>query len=86
MAEPFPEDFKMPVMKLYEGLTDPINHFKSYCTWMKVQRATPNIKCQAFKLTLTGTVLEWFRSLQPRSIAYFDQLRTNFVRWFIGNP
>ena len=84
LAEPFPEDFKMPVMKQYEGLTDPINHFESYRTWMNVRRASPNIKCQAFGLTLTGAALEWFHSLQPRSIASFGQLRTEFVNRFIG--
>ena len=82
LAEPFPEDFKMPVIKQYEGLTDPISHFEIYRTWMNVRRATPNIKCQAF--TLSGIALEWFRGLKPRSIASFDQLRTEFISQFIG--
>ena len=85
LAEPFPENFKMPATKQYEGLTDPVNHFESYRTWMNVRRATPSIKCQAFELTLTGTALEWFRSLQPRSIDSFDQLRAEFISRFIGH-
>ena len=36
LAEPFPKDFKMSVIKQYDGLTDPINHFESYRTWMNV--------------------------------------------------
>ena len=45
MAEPFLEDFKMLAIKQYEGLTDPINHFESYRTWMNMRRASLNIKC-----------------------------------------
>ena len=84
LAEPFPEDFKMPTIKQYEGLTDPISHFESYRTWMNVHKVTPNTKCQAFELTLSGIALAWFRGLKPRSIASFDQLRTEFVIRFIG--
>ena len=51
---------------------------------MDVRRASPNIKCQAFELTLSGIALEWFRGLKPRSITSFDQLRTEFVSRFIG--
>ena len=36
LAEQFLEDFKILVMKQYEGLMNPINHFESYYTWMNV--------------------------------------------------
>ena len=82
LAEEFPEDFKMPTLKQYDGEGNPVNHLTTFQTWMTIRRASPNIKCQAFPLTLTDTAYEWFQSLKPGSISSYEQLKEEFLARF----
>ena len=85
LAEEFPEDFKMPQIKAYDGKTDPLDHIETYRTWMNIRRASASLKCQAFPLTLTGAARQWFRSLKPGTISSFDQMKREFLGRFIGS-
>ena len=85
LNEEFPEDFKMPQIKAYDGKTDPLDHIETYRTWMNVRRASASLKCQAFPLTLTGAARQWYRSLKPGTIGSFEQLKGEFLSRFIGS-
>ena len=85
LVEEFPEDFKMPQIKPHDGKTDPLDHIETYRTWMNVRRASASLKCQAFPLTLTSAACQWYRSLKRGTIGSFNQLKGEFLGWFIGS-
>ena len=82
LAEEFPEDFKMPTLKQFDGEGNPVSHLTSFQTWMSIRRASSSIKCQAFLLTLTDTAYDWFQSLKPGSISSYEQLKEEFLARF----
>ena len=82
LAEEFPEDFKMPTLKQYDGEGNPVSHLTTFQTWMSIRRASSSIKCQAFPLTLTDIAYDWFQSLKPGSISSYEQLKEEFLARF----
>uniref|UniRef100_A0A803P431 Uncharacterized protein n=1 Tax=Cannabis sativa TaxID=3483 RepID=A0A803P431_CANSA len=53
METPLPENFKMPHIELYEGMTNLQTHLAKYDNMIKVARVRDDAKCLCFSLTLT---------------------------------
>ena len=84
MAVPLPDKFKMPVLKHYDGTTDPTDHLEKYTSWMYLHGISEAIMCRAFDSTLEGNAKRWFRRLPEGSIFGWDQLQRMFLNNFIG--
>lgn len=82
MIAPFPESFKMPKMKKYDGTSDPDVHLMLFNAQMLTIKASDRIKCRAFPTTLEGSVLVWYSRLPPLSIHNFDELKPKFNAYF----
>ncbi|XP_019178989.1 PREDICTED: uncharacterized protein LOC109174180 [Ipomoea nil] len=83
MAQPYPLDLQVPGNKEYDGRTDPEVHVNTYYGNMLMMGVSDAVMCRAFYSTLTGRATEWFRSLQPGSIADFATLAMKFNRKFV---
>ena len=84
MAAPLPDKFKMPILKHYDGTTDPSDHLERYTSWMYLHGVSDAIVCRAFDSTLEGNAKRWFRKLPEGSIFSWDQLQRLFLTNFIG--
>ncbi|XP_019176294.1 PREDICTED: uncharacterized protein LOC109171656 [Ipomoea nil] len=83
MAQPYPLDLRIPGNKEYDSRTDPEVHVNTYYGNMMMMRVTDAVMCRAFYSTLSGRAAEWFRTLQPGSIADSVSLATKFMRKFV---
>ncbi|XP_015958464.1 uncharacterized protein LOC107482470 [Arachis duranensis] len=82
MKAKVPKNFKAPDMTPYDGTSDPSHHLSNFRSRMYLTDASDAIRCKAFPTTLTKTVIKWFDSLRPRSIASFDDLAKKFLAKF----
>ena len=79
MREDYPPKFKMPLLDVYHGTTDPRERFDRYQTLMEIQGASSVVMCKAFSLTLSGTAKDWYWNLPVGSISNFEELAVAFV-------
>ncbi|XP_072056308.1 uncharacterized protein [Arachis hypogaea] len=77
-----PRNFKRPDMNLYDKTTDPRHHLSNFKSRMYLADASDATRCKAFPTTLTKSIMKWFDSLPPRSVASFDDLARKFFTWF----
>ena len=77
------KNFKIPVIPLYNGKTDPVAHVQTYRTWMNIAKTDVPILCNAFPLTLSGLAQAWFRRLCARTISSSEQLKEQFIAQFL---
>ena len=81
---PFPTKFRMPQIKAFDGLKDPINHLNTYKNQMELHGYQDPVRCRAFAITLKGSALASFNRLPPASVLSFKELSIAFVSHFIG--
>ena len=82
MAMLVPTRFKMPNIDPYEGITDSLDHLKSYKALMRIQGTTDILLYLAFLATLRKSARVWYSRLEPRSIDSFAQLECRCVAHF----
>ena len=51
---PLPQKFRMPQIKTYDEVKDPLDHLKTFKTLMHLQGVPDEIMCRAFPMTLKG--------------------------------
>ena len=81
---PLPQKFRMPQIKSYDGVKDPLDHLETFKTLMHLQGVPNEIMCRAFSTTLKGHAKTWFSRLTPNSINTFKELSAQFTSHFIG--
>uniref|UniRef100_A0A803Q5V2 Retrotransposon gag domain-containing protein n=1 Tax=Cannabis sativa TaxID=3483 RepID=A0A803Q5V2_CANSA len=81
---PLLECFKMPQKELYEGRTDPMDHFSKYNHTMQISNASDDAKCLYFSLTLTKSTIDQWKRLSLRSIHNWRDLQAMFRKKFVA--
>uniref|UniRef100_A0A2N9J4D3 Uncharacterized protein n=1 Tax=Fagus sylvatica TaxID=28930 RepID=A0A2N9J4D3_FAGSY len=81
---PLPAKFKVPQLKTFDGLKDPLDYLDSFRTVMRLQGVSDEIMCRAFPTNLRGSTRIWFNQLETGSIDTFAQLSPAFIDNFIG--
>ena len=84
LNRPLPQKFRLPQLKSFDGLRDPLDHIESFKTLMLLQMTPDEVMCRAFPTTLKGAIRVWFGKLPSSTIANFDKLSKGFVRHIIG--
>nr|XP_023911295.1 uncharacterized protein LOC112022901 [Quercus suber] len=81
---PVPSKFRLPQLKPFDGLKDPLDHLNTFKMTLGLQQPPDEILCQSFPTTLKGAAREWFTKLPRSSIDNFEQLSNSFVHHFVG--
>ena len=81
---PLPAMFRMPQMKAFDGVRDPVDYLNTYKNQMELHGYQDHVRCRAFAITLKGPALAWFNRLPPLLISSFRELSIAFVSHFIG--
>ena len=81
---PLPAKFRMPQVKAFDDIKDPVDHLNTYKNQMELHGYQDPMRCRAFAITLKGPALAWFNRLPPSSISSFRELSIAFVSHFIG--
>ena len=81
---PLPQKFRMPQIKSYDGVKDPLDHLETFKTLMHFQGVPDEIMCRAFPKTLKGAARIWFSRLTTNSINNFKELSAQLTSHFIG--
>ena len=76
---PMPLKFRLPQLKPFDGLKDPLDHLITFKTTMGLQQPPNKILCHSFPTTLKGVAREWFTKLPMSSINNFEQLNKSFL-------
>ena len=71
---PLPQKFRMPQIKSYDRVEDPLDHLETFKTLMHLQGVPDEIMCRVFPTTLKGPAKIWFSRLTPSSINNFKKL------------
>lgn len=85
MKAVIPENKMLPSMEMYGGSTDPIKHLRSFVDVMAMYSSDELVWCRVFSLSLKEEALDWFHSLQPRTINNFAMLRQLFSQQYTSN-
>ncbi|KAL2466328.1 S-locus glycoprotein [Abeliophyllum distichum] len=72
MAISRPKGFKQPMIEAYDGVTDPLDHLRTFVHLIRLYTAPDVIMCRSFPLTLRREARDWVATLAPRSIKTFD--------------
>ena len=81
---PLPLKFRLPQLKSFDGLKDPLDHITTFRTTLSLKQTPNEILCRSFPTTLKGAARMWFRKLGTSSINNFEQLGSSFVRHVVG--
>ncbi|VFQ82595.1 unnamed protein product [Cuscuta campestris] len=84
-AEPYPQGFKMPFVKRYDGESDPQEHINSYVQVMIAVDASDALMCRCFLQTVDSKVADWVNHIPAGSIRTWDELALRFLEHFAGN-
>ncbi|VFQ85581.1 unnamed protein product [Cuscuta campestris] len=84
-AEPYPQGFKMPFVKCYDGESDPQEHINSYVQVMIAVDAITALMCRCFLQTVDSKVADWVNHIPAGSIRTWDELGLRFLEHFAGN-
>lgn len=82
MRVAMPENKVLPTMEKYGGDTDPVKHLRYSVDAMAVYSSNEMVWCRVFSLSLKGEALDWFHSLQARTVDSFATLRQMFTRQY----
>ena len=52
MAVPLPKGFKQPMIEAYDGVTDPLDHLRTFVDLMRLYVAPDAVMCRSFLPTL----------------------------------
>ena len=69
-------------MKKYSGIENPHLHLKQYVTHMKTIELTKAQIMKQFPLSLEGTPIRWYYSLEPHVQADWKELCAAFVKQY----
>ena len=76
----FPDGYKPPNIKEYNGKADPHDHLDHFNDLMELHIVSDHDKCRVFNTTLRNGVKKWFKSLIPSSVTNWQQLSIAFLR------
>ncbi|GAB2280334.1 hypothetical protein Dimus_039399 [Dionaea muscipula] len=78
-VQPMPDQFRMPILDLYDGSTDQDDHLGTYVTKMRLLNYNNVVLCRTFSTTLKGATRLWYDTLRPGTIRSFRQLTQSFL-------
>ncbi|VFQ69588.1 unnamed protein product [Cuscuta campestris] len=84
-AEPYPQGFKMPFVKRYDGESDTQEHINSYVQVMIAVDASDALMCRSFLQTVDSKVADWVNHIPAGSVRTWDELGLRFLEHFAGN-
>ncbi|VFQ90237.1 unnamed protein product [Cuscuta campestris] len=84
-AEPYPQGFKVPFVKRYDGESDPQEHINSYVQVMIAVDTSDALMCRCFLQTVDSKVADWVNHILAGSIRTWDELGLRFLEHFAGN-
>jgi hypothetical protein len=84
MKFPFPETFKIPHVKMYDGTTDLGQDLETYQAHLVLNGTLNEISWRAFPFTLKGNARDCFENLPPNSVDNFENLGRMFITHFIA--
>ncbi|XP_022880800.1 uncharacterized protein LOC111398077 [Olea europaea var. sylvestris] len=85
MAVPLPKSFKQPMIEAYDGVTDPLDHLRTFVDLMRLYAAPDAVMCRSFPPTLRREARDWVATLAPLSIKSLDELSRSFVAYFLSS-
>ncbi|XP_042969059.1 uncharacterized protein LOC122301741 [Carya illinoinensis] len=80
-----PPKFKVPLIDMYDGSRDPMDHLENFKAHMILHGFLGEVACLAFSLTLKGITRGWFGTLHPGTINNFDELAKLFLTQFMAS-
>ena len=69
---PMPSKFRLPQLKPFDELKDPLDHLNTFKTTLGLQQPPNEILCRSFPTTLKGAAREWLTKLPRSSIDNFE--------------
>ncbi|XP_074352605.1 uncharacterized protein LOC141691747 [Apium graveolens] len=69
-------------MSEFNGKGDPEDHCEKYELLMVGMGHNDIMLCKMFKTYLKGSASMWYRSLKPRSIGSYEQLKRKFLKYY----
>ena len=75
--------FRLPQLKPFNGLKDPLDHLNPFKTTLGLQQPPEEILFRSFPITLKGAPREWFTKLPKSFVESFEQLSDAFLRHFV---
>ena len=70
---PVPSKFRLPQLKPFDRLKNPLDHLNTFKTTLGLQQPPDEILCRSFSTTLKGAAQEWFNKLPTSSIDNFER-------------
>ncbi|KAK1390011.1 hypothetical protein POM88_018189 [Heracleum sosnowskyi] len=77
-----PPGRQFPKMNKFSRKDDPGDHCEKYESLMTGMEHCDIMLCKMFKTYLKGAAIMWYRSMKPRSICSYDQLKRKFLRHY----
>lgn len=77
-----PPGRQFPKMNEFNGKGDPEDHCEKYESLMTGMGHCDVMLCKMFKTYLKGNASIWYRSLRPRSIGSYEQIKMKFLRHY----
>lgn len=78
MESPMLKNSTPLTFKMYDGTTDPDDHFRSFVNVMAFYLSSDPVMCWAFSLSLKGEALAWNNTLPPNTVDYFTIVQSVF--------
>ncbi|XP_074377447.1 uncharacterized protein LOC141718966 [Apium graveolens] len=78
---PSGEERQFPKMSEFNGKGDPEDHCEKYELLMVGMGHNDIMLCKIFKTYLKGSASMWYKSLKPRSIGFYEQLKMKFLKY-----
>lgn len=82
MEEYIPRHLKAPLIKAYDGSTDPCNHLKSFKDLMMLQEMFNALICKSFSTIFRDIARAWYTKLPLDSISSFKEFNCKFIIQF----
>ena len=81
-GDPLHLKLKFPNMKKYSGTDDPHLHLKQYTTYMKSTGLTKAQIVQQFPMSLEGTPIHWYYTLEAHVQSNWEELCAAFIKQY----
>ncbi|XP_074372136.1 uncharacterized protein LOC141712905 [Apium graveolens] len=69
-------------MNEFNGKCDQEDHYEKYELLMIGMGQNDIMLCKMFKTYLKGSASMWYKSLQPRSVESYEQLKRKFLKYY----